>query len=104
MEKQEKRKIIKSVAIFYKRYYNIVTEEKNMNVVIEDESKKNKRLKILYILHINTFCYHNTLIHSSIIFIYNIEHFKFYRYLSILILAQCLNRYTNKFYKNTANL
>ena len=55
-------------------------------------------------MYINTFSYHNTLIYISIFFIYNIEHFKFYRYLSILILAQNLNRYTNKFYKNTENL
>lgn len=55
-------------------------------------------------MHINTFSYQNTLLRLSIIFIYDIKHFKFYRYLSILILAQSLNRYTNKFYKNTANL
>ena len=52
-------------------------------------------------MHINTFSYQNTLLHLSIIFIYDIKHFKFYRYLSILILTQSLNRYTNKFYKNT---
>ena len=55
-------------------------------------------------MHINTFSYHNTLLYISKIFIYVIEHFKFYRCLSILILAQSLNRYTNKLYKNTENL
>ena len=55
-------------------------------------------------MHINTFSYHNTLLYILKIFIYVIEHFKFYRCLSILILAQSLNRYTNKFYKNTENL
>jgi len=52
-------------------------------------------------MYINAFNYHITFMTSSFILIYVVKHFKFYRYLSIIILVQCLNRYTNKFYKNT---
>ena len=63
-----------------------------------------ENMKTKNFLYINTFSYHIHFITSLIILIYKPKHFKFYRYLSIIILPINLNSYTNKVYKNTLNL